>query len=346
MNSLVSIIAANYNCDQYIAEFIESIQRQTYSNWELIIVDDGSNDDSVEIIKKIAASDSRISVVLRNCDPKGANHCRNIGLQMSRGQYVCFFDTDDLLPTYSIEDRVVEMERNPEMDFMVFPAITFKKKPFDFNSLAMGIKPNKDDVSMFLKRYRLPFAVWTNIYKRNFLIEKGIYWDNNLMSMQDSDFNLLVLSTNVRFKYSAIRRPSYFWRQEQATSITQTIKSSKNINSQLYFYSKLKKRYYGTKYEKDLLCFKLTLLHRTIFLRCDDFPKVLLDNKMDVVKYKFVKKMISFFNIKDEKVSYFIFMMLYPAYLIQEIYIRNKNYRIVKKYFKDVETFSFQVTCK
>ena len=202
MEPLVTIVAANYNCDKYIAEFIESVISQTYKNWELIIVDDGSTDQSKSIVESFATVDSRVRLACRETDPKGANHCRNIGLSKAAGEYICFFDSDDLLPKYAIEQRVEEMEESPEMDFIIFPAITFKKAPYDYNELVLGIDNHYDNVAMFLRRYRLPFAVWTNIYRLNFFKKSAICWDNNLMSMQDSDLNLMILKENVKYRFS------------------------------------------------------------------------------------------------------------------------------------------------
>ena len=333
---LVSIVVANYNGEKYLAEFIESIQKQTYKNWELFIVDDGSNDNSQNVVESYAKQDSRISFIERTNEPKGADHCRNIGLDKANGKYICFFDSDDLVPQYAITDRVREMEDAPAMDFIIFPAITFKKTPYDYNNLAIGVDANGDDTSLFLKRYRLPFAVWTNIYRTDFLKQNKIQWDNKLMSMQDSDFNLLVLRHDVKYKYSVNKRPSYFWRQfDNGGNITKSIKSVKNIESQLYFFSKLKDLYGKTQYAKDLDAFRLTLLHRTIYVKYDKNPIVLLPNNYEEYKYNFLKRIMSKFHSNNEKVSYLIFMLFYPTKLIQELCHRVRNNRIVKQYFSN-----------
>ena len=333
MEPLVSIVAANYNCANYIDDFIKSVLAQTYTNWELIIVDDGSTDASQDIVKRHSANDDRIHLIIRTKDPKGANHCRNIGLDTAKGKYICFFDSDDLIPEYAIKDRVHEMESNPHMDFIVFPAITFREKPYDYNNLVIGANTSYDSVAMFLRRYRLPFAVWTNIYKLDFFKQSDIKWDNYLLSMQDSDLNLTILSTPVQYMYSNAQRPSYFWRKiENGSNITQTIKSVKNLESQLYFFNKLHELYGGTKYAKDVSCFKLTLLHRTIYLGYDKIPSVLLNNKADNLKYTIAKSLLSCIKIRNEKLSYSIFMSLYPIRFIEELLYRYRNSRQVHHY--------------
>lgn len=335
MEPLVTIIAANFNCDKYIAEFIDSVIAQTYQNWALIIVDDGSTDQSKSIVESYAAIDSRVRLICREADPKGANHCRNIGLSMATGEYICFFDSDDLLPKYAIEQRVQEMEKSPEMDFIVFPAITFKNIPYDYNELALGIDSQYDNVAMFLRRYRLPFAVWTNIYRLNFFKKSNICWDNCLMSMQDSDLNLTILKGEVKYRFSEDIRPSYFWRKiENGGNITSTIKSIKNIESQLSFFTKLHKNFGNTKYAKDLSCFKLTLLHRTIHLNYPNVPTALLYDQWDNFRYSVLRKFMPILRIKNEKISYSLFMLFFPVRFIEELYYRRKNNVIVKKYFQ------------
>jgi glycosyltransferase involved in cell wall biosynthesis len=96
---LVSIITPSYNCSDYIAATIEAIQRQTYSNWELLITDDCSTDNSVSVIEKYASSDSRIRL-LRLDKNSGAGAARNNSIALASGRYIAFCDSDDVwLPT-------------------------------------------------------------------------------------------------------------------------------------------------------------------------------------------------------------------------------------------------------
>lgn len=93
MEELVSVVVPAYNVGQYITECIKSVQNQTYPNWELIIVDDGSKDDTCEIVHRLAALDSRIR--LHQQPNAGVSAARNKGLSLSKGRYVIFLDGDD-----------------------------------------------------------------------------------------------------------------------------------------------------------------------------------------------------------------------------------------------------------
>lgn len=91
---LVSIITASYNCAPFIGETIESIQAQTYKNWELLITDDCSTDDSREIIRSYADKDSRIRLLLLP-NNSGAGVARNNSIKKANGRFIAFCDSDD-----------------------------------------------------------------------------------------------------------------------------------------------------------------------------------------------------------------------------------------------------------
>ena len=93
----VTIIIPSFNKGRYIAETIYSVCQQTYKNWELIIVDDGSNDNSCSLISEAQMSSDRIKFYRREARPKGASVCRNIGLKHATGEFVLFLDADDLI---------------------------------------------------------------------------------------------------------------------------------------------------------------------------------------------------------------------------------------------------------
>lgn len=109
MNELVSIITPNYNASKYISETIESVINQTYTNWELIIVDDCSTDDSVQIIKQFQKLDSRIQL-LRLKQNSGPAIARNRGIDACNGKFMTFIDADDLWLPKFIEISINEIK--------------------------------------------------------------------------------------------------------------------------------------------------------------------------------------------------------------------------------------------
>jgi teichuronic acid biosynthesis glycosyltransferase TuaG len=105
MNELVSIITPSYNSEQFIEETIRSVQKQTYTNWEMIIVDDFSNDKTVEIIQNFMDDDSRIHLIKLNKN-LGAGIARNTALETCMGRYISFIDADDLWKPTKLEKQI------------------------------------------------------------------------------------------------------------------------------------------------------------------------------------------------------------------------------------------------
>jgi len=108
---LVSIITPSYNSSKFIAETIESILAQTYTNWELLITDDCSTDNSVEIISKYAAQDNRIRIFYLE-KKSGAGFARNKSIQEAKGRFIAFCDSDDLWKPNKLEKQITFMMDN------------------------------------------------------------------------------------------------------------------------------------------------------------------------------------------------------------------------------------------
>ncbi len=107
---LVSIITAKYNTEHFIADTIESVLAQTYTNWEIIIVDDCSTDNGVEIVKNYMRKDDRIRFIQLSQN-SGAAVARNTAIKESRGRYIAFLDSDDLWLPNKLEMQIEFMKR-------------------------------------------------------------------------------------------------------------------------------------------------------------------------------------------------------------------------------------------
>lgn len=116
MSALVSIITPSFNSEKYIEETIASVQKQTYSNWELIIIDDASKDNTKKIVKDIIASDSRIQFYEMDVN-SGSAKTRNVGIEKVKGKYLTFLDSDDIWFPDFIE-RSIEKINQKGVDFV------------------------------------------------------------------------------------------------------------------------------------------------------------------------------------------------------------------------------------
>lgn len=106
----VSVIMPAYNMERYIEQAIQSVQRQTYSNWELLVIDDGSLDNTCKIVERLAEQDARIHL-LRNEKNIGVSRARNRGFDLASGKYVALMDSDDLWREEKLARQVDLAER-------------------------------------------------------------------------------------------------------------------------------------------------------------------------------------------------------------------------------------------
>ena len=113
---LVSVIVPTYNYGRFIGETLDSLRAQTYAEWECVVVDDGSTDDTEEVVARVSAADSRVRY-LRQPNQRQAV-AKNTGLADARGRYVQFLDADDLLEPRKLERQVEFLEANPAADIV------------------------------------------------------------------------------------------------------------------------------------------------------------------------------------------------------------------------------------
>lgn len=216
---LISIILPVYNARKYINKTIESIINQTYTNFELIIIVDGSSDGSREICEEFASKDSRINIIYQ--ENKGICYSRNKGINMSSGRYIVFCDHDDIyLPTYledalfGISDKDYDVVKFNYISYLVKNGITKKNKKYMLSSGIYSTNCSYDCLNSITK------AVWNGIYKKDFLVNNNINYDLNLKAgMEDYDFNFKLLSANPKLYLSDKKLYIHFNRQNQSTFV-------------------------------------------------------------------------------------------------------------------------------
>lgn len=119
---LVSVIMPAYNAEKYIAESVQSVLNQTYTNWELLVTNDGSTDNSESVVRSLG--DPRIKIFCQQ--NRGVSAARNVALDNMQGDYFTFLDADDLLPSDSLSKRIAFAEKSHDTD-MVAGAVSFFK---------------------------------------------------------------------------------------------------------------------------------------------------------------------------------------------------------------------------
>lgn len=201
---LVSILIPVYNAEKYVAEAIESALNQTHRNIEIIIIDDGSTDKSIEIVLEMIDNDPRIKLLKRNREPKGAATCRNIGISESTGKYIIFLDSDDILSKDCLIKRVDYMERNKELDFAVFQMQSLGNK-------RQLLTKNKPDYLKAFLSFDLPWTITCPIWKREYILTLGGF-DENFQRLQDPEFHVRALVKKPKYTVLFDTEPDCFYR--------------------------------------------------------------------------------------------------------------------------------------
>ena len=123
MQELISIITPMYNSENFIISTIKSVCMQSYQNWEMIIIDDGSTDNGVAHIKELENNDTRIRIIVQESN-KGSAYARNTGIKNARGRYIAFLDSDDLWVAEKLENQLKFMnEKKSPLTFTSYQQI-------------------------------------------------------------------------------------------------------------------------------------------------------------------------------------------------------------------------------
>lgn len=164
---LVSIIIPSFNRCHLLGQTLKSILNQIHKEWECLVVDDGSKDYTEELME-FYTEDPRIKFLKRESFPKGASHCRNIGLKSAKGEYCIFLDSDDMLLPDCLKERLKMAKDHPEKHFYVFPMFTQYK---DKKEVAK-IPDAESYISEFLL-YRIHWQTMCTLWETGFVISIG-----------------------------------------------------------------------------------------------------------------------------------------------------------------------------
>ncbi|TYA71416.1 glycosyltransferase family 2 protein [Seonamhaeicola marinus] len=179
---VVSIIMATYNREHFILESLNSIQNQTFNDWECIIIDDGGSDNTEEVLVPLLNDDSRFTYLKRTDKYlKGLPGCRNYGLDLAQGNFIIFFDDDDIVHPQNLEICVSELS-NSNMAFCRYKRSVFFEEfnyDFDLSKEYETFYIKKNDVGKLITN-ELPFnscaVMWRkNCFENNRFVETLMY---------------------------------------------------------------------------------------------------------------------------------------------------------------------------
>lgn len=266
-----------YNVEPYLKKSLESIENQTEKNFELIIVNDGSTDDSPKIIEEFIKSYSnKYKIVFINQVNLGLSEARNTGMANANGEYLYFFDSDDMLTFNAIE--VMNSQLIKGIDLLKFNANQFvdSDNNSDVNNkprpIVSKLLPNnvilKNKLFLILSRYSFQAPVWLYVYKRDLIFDNNISFKKGLI-FEDELFNASVFPKVNQFIYVKER---LFIRRIRPGSITTASNISKNLFNKAIVIDELSKllKLSNNKYERNFITSRFNRIKKSIIFEINN----------------------------------------------------------------------------
>lgn len=230
---LVSVIIPTYNRAHLFGETIDSVLAQTYQNWECIVVDDGSTDNTKTIVAEYSKNDSRFQYFSRpNNKKKGANACRNYGLEKSKGDYIQWFDSDDLMHPKKLEIKI-KYALSENADIVVDAHTTINRINLT-NTPKLEIFESAD----FYVEYILGKkpVITNDVMVRRSMVASHRF-DENLHKAQEYEFFSRLFEQ--KLKYCFIDLPLTYYRESKDSISKNTSKGNPAQVESLIYLSKL-----------------------------------------------------------------------------------------------------------
>ncbi len=240
---LVSIIIPCYNVENYIEECINSVFNQDYTNWECIIINDGSRDNTYEIIKSFDHKDSRIKIITQN--NAGLSATRNKGIEIANGEFLFFLDSDDILSFDAISSLVASLDNN---DIITGVTVVSRISNDSISKISQLYPPKEGNITYANKHSEvliktiesaLTPVAQNRLYRSSFInsqhlrFKKGILHEDELWF-----FETMLLAKNVKF----IDHETYFYRTNNEDSITRKL-NDKNLESYIAILEEIYQKY-------------------------------------------------------------------------------------------------------
>lgn len=209
MNPEVSVIIPVYNVEQYLSQCIESVLNQSFSNFELLLIDDGSSDKSGSICDSYAHKDKRIKV--KHTINKGVSSARNTGIENAKGNWIIFIDSDDWVGVEYINDLLKAVDNN---NMLVVQGVNYLYNDKNKNHLLsfdnQTVNSTSYDIlfsNIELYKYGYPFS---KLYNRNIIINNNIRFDEDISMSEDLIFMLQYILKVRSIKF--ISKSNYYYR--------------------------------------------------------------------------------------------------------------------------------------
>lgn len=214
MNELISVVIPVYNVETYLDACVRSVMKQTYSNIEIILVDDGATDNSGEMCDFYAKEDSRVKVIHK--DNGGLSDARNCGIEVTKGEFITFVDSDDIVSCKYIE-TLYSLIKNNNADISICNCVhCFEDTDIQFSmSTYLEVLDSDSAINNLLYQKKFLVSAWSKMYRRRFF-EDVIFPVG--MLYEDSAIMYKIFEKAKTIVYSNAKIYAYFHRNGSITT--------------------------------------------------------------------------------------------------------------------------------
>ena len=218
---VISVIVPVYNVEKVLYHCIDSILNQIFNDFELILVDDGSTDNSGRICDEYAGKDTRAKVIHKQNG--GVSRARNAGIEAAKGEYICFVDSDDFLESSYLEELIETKKKYPDFD-NVWCGFQTVEDYYKNNKKAYDVERDNDyffsDLSSIMDLFEKWFVQmpWNKLYKTKTIVENSIVFPPEISLGEDYIFNLRYLDCT-NGKIVVINKPLYDYLRDGKESL-------------------------------------------------------------------------------------------------------------------------------
>lgn len=291
MSCKVSIIIPTFNRAHLIKETLDCVLEQLYPNWECIIVDDGSLDNSMSIVNSYIKKDNRFKLFIRpNNRIKGASTCRNIGIENSNGEFIQFLDSDDLLSPNKISEQIKLLKNCPENVISTCKWGRFNINLKDSNIFEnLGTYISFDNPLLFLDALAVSKGYFPpNAYLiKTDLIKKVGLWNEYLTINDDGEFMMRVIANTEKIYFAS--KAIAFYRHTDTANLS-NYNNKQNVNDAINSW-KLVDSYLKIRFKKDSISY-VEIMKNVLYNNVkNSFPELTFKHKY------FFKKQLEEFKL-------------------------------------------------
>lgn len=235
--SLVSVIIPVYKVEPYLRQCVDSVLSQTYTDFEIILVDDGSPDGCPAICDEYAAKDSRVKVIHK--ENGGLSDARNAGIKVAKGEYIVFVDSDDMLVENACLGKLANEIKRTHFKLYYLNNIVSEIPTEIIYSHSKIYKRNPFMKGIIKNYFKRPCA-WVWVCNREFLLENDLYFYKGILHEDEEWLPRLLLSLNESDEILVFNDYFYFYRTDRTGSITQKL-GRKTIDDKLFVLNRMYK---------------------------------------------------------------------------------------------------------